>query len=213
MVFRWKLAQWLELKWWKNYLSDKSKEEYLTWKKNYWKAILNKVSELTEVDSSKTVCDLGCGPAGIFIAFPVNKVTCVDPLIDVYEKQTSFFRKVDYSNATFVQSTMEEFLVKEKFDLVFCMNAINHVRDIAKGFDKLEELCADGGSVILSIDAHNLSLFKYLFRLLPGDFLHPHQYDLAEYKLFLEKRGMKVLKTELLKKEFFFDHYLIIAQK
>jgi 2-polyprenyl-3-methyl-5-hydroxy-6-metoxy-1,4-benzoquinol methylase len=212
-MFRWELAQWLELKWWKNYLRDKNKEAYLSWKKNYWRNILDKVSDTSAIDSAKTICDLGCGPAGVFIAFPENTVTCVDPLIDAYEKQTQFFKKSDYPNVTFVRSTIEEFHTNKSFDLVFCMNAINHVRDIEKGFDKLKALCADGGSVILSIDAHNLSFFKHLFRLLPGDVLHPHQYDLEEYKSFLEKRGMKILKTELLKKEFLFNHYLIVAKK
>lgn len=212
-MFRWEFAQWLELKWWKNYLHDKDKEDYLAWKKNYWRSILNKVSKTGAINSSKTVCDLGCGPAGIFISFPEKKVTCVDPLIDAYEKEIRFLKKSDYPNATFVQKTIEEFEAKEKFDLVFCMNAINHVRDIERGFDKLKEVCAVGGSVILSIDAHNFSLFKYLFRLVPGDVLHPHQYDLEEYKLFLENRGLKILKTESLKKDFFFNHYLIVAQK
>ena len=93
------------------------------------------------------------------------------------------------------------------------MNAINHVHDIEKGFEKLNEVCAENGTVIFSIDAHNFAFFKYLFRLVPGDILHPHQYDLVEYKQFIEKQKMKIVKTELLKKEFFFNHYLMVVRK
>ena len=65
--------------------------------------------------------------------------------------------------------------------------------------EKLKEVYADSGTLVLSIDAHNFSFFKHLFRLMPGDILHPHQYDLTEYKTFLEKQGFEILKTELLK--------------
>lgn len=156
---------------------------------------------------------MGCGPAGVFIALPENKVTAVDPLINEYENQTPFFSKSDYPNVAFVKSTIEEFESNGKFDIAFCMNCINHVHDIEKGFEKLKEVCADNGTLVLSIDAHNFSFFKYLFRLIPGDILHPHQYDLQEYKTFLEKQGFKILKTELLKQEFFFNHYVMMAGK
>ena len=116
---RWRIAQWFELRWWKNYLRGKNKQEYLAWKKNYWLNILEKIKNELNAGSrngdpvktvaSKTVCDLGCGPAGIFIVFEENKVTAVDPLIDEYEKQTSFFAKSDYPNTTFINSTMEDF--------------------------------------------------------------------------------------------------------
>src|SRR5579863_2049095 len=146
MPLRWKIAQWFELLWWKNYLSGKEKSKYLEWKKNYWKEILNKISSAVKIELSDTVADLGCGPAGIFITLTDYKVTAVDPLMDEYEKQISFFRKEDYPNATFVCCAMEDFGSQgsavlgskvqstevEKssetgFDVVFCMNAINHV--------------------------------------------------------------------------------------
>ena len=205
---RWRIAQWFELRWWKNYFRDKNKEEYLGWKKSYWNNILSLVSNEIKLNPSKTIADLGCGPAGVFIALPENKVTAVDPLIDEYESQTPFFSKSDYPNVAFVKSTIEEFESNGKFDIAFCMNCINHVHDIEKGFEKLKEVCGHNGTLVLSIDAHNFSFFKHLFRLIPGDILHPHQYDLAEYKTFLEKQGFK---TEFLKQEFLFGHWVVVA--
>ena len=105
------------------------------------------------------------------------------------------------------------FETKQNFNYVFCMNAINHVQNIKKGFEKLKEVCADDGTIIISIDAHNFSLFKYMFRLIPGDILHPHQYDLNEYKELLAADGCKITTTRLLKKELLFDHYLLIARR
>lgn len=210
---RWKIAQWFELRWWKRYLSGKNKQAYLQWKKQYWQKILTSISSDVAIAPGAGVCDLGCGPAGIFIALPTNRVTAVDPLIDEYERQLSFFDKADYPYTTFVNSTIEDYKTDTKFEVVFCLNAINHVYHIENGFCKLNELAAANARVVVSIDAHNFSFFKYLFRLIPGDVLHPHQYDLAEYKQFIEKQQLKIVKTELLKKEFFFTHYLLVAAK
>lgn len=210
---KWKIAQWFELRWWKVYLRDKNKEEYLNWKKSYWSNLLEQIKDVVKLESGSTITDLGCGPAGIFIALPTNNVTAVDPLLDEYENETPFFRRSDYPNIEFITSTIEGFAPNKKFDVVFCLNAINHVSDIERAYDVLTTCANSNGKVVVSIDAHNYSFFKYLFRLVPGDVLHPHQYDLREYELFLENRGMKVLKTVLLKREFFFSHYVLMASK
>ena len=212
MSLRWKIAQWFELRWWMNYLRNKEKTEYTGWKKKYWNSLLARIPEI-KIEPSQSIADLGCGPAGIFIALPQNKVTAIDPLIVEYEKQVSFFKKSDYPNTTFVCSTIEAFKMTEKFDLVFCMNAINHVHDMAKGIEKLKEVCKADGAIIVSIDAHNFSFFKYLFRSIPGDILHPHQFDLKEYQNFFSADGCKISSSQLLKHQFFFDHYLLVAVK
>lgn len=210
---KWKIAQWFELRWWKVYLRDKNKEQYLSWKKNYWNDLLQRIAGSLAIDDTMRTADLGCGPAGVFIALPENKITAVDPLIEKYESETPFFTKSDYPNVDFVVSTIEEFTPQNKFDVVFCLNAINHVSDIERAFDVLVQSVNENGKVVLSIDAHNYALLKHFFKLVPGDVLHPHQYNLREYELFLEKRGMKILKTVLVKKESVFSHYLLVAYK
>lgn len=218
-IIKWKVAQWFELRWWKNYLRGKDKATYLQWKKAYWLNMLEQIADVVKINPSHTICDLGCGPAGIYIALPDNKVTAVDPLLDEYEKQLPFFDKGEYPNVKFVKSAIEDLgktsevsKTSEVYNIVFCLNAINHIYDIETGFAKLKELCVANGQVVVSIDAHNYSFFKYLFRAIPGDVLHPHQYNLGEYKEMLKKQGMVVQKTVLLKQEFIFNHYLLVAK-
>jgi 2-polyprenyl-3-methyl-5-hydroxy-6-metoxy-1,4-benzoquinol methylase len=214
MTLRWKIAQYFELQWWRKYLRNKDKATYLTWKRSYWQTLLNKIESDIKPTASKSIIDLGCGPAGIFIALPQNTVTAVDPLLDEYETQTQLFKRSDYPNVKFIKGTIEDFDTGGvKYDIVFCMNAINHVHNIEIGFQKLEEVCAENGSIIISIDAHNFSFFKHLFRLIPGDILHPHQYDLNEYINLLQKGNYKISTTLLLKHEFFFNHFLLTAVK
>lgn len=214
MTLRWKIAQWFELQWWRQYLRDKDKDDYLAWKKNYWQNLLAGIATEVVVEPSKTVIDMGCGPAGIFIALPDNKVTAIDPLLDDYERQIAFFKSGDYPAVNFIKTSIEDFEPGAmKYDVVFCMNAINHVRNIELGFKKLKEACADNGAIVVSVDAHNFSFFKHLFRLIPGDILHPHQHELNEYTDFLNKDGWQTGNPVLLKHEFFFDHYLLVARQ
>jgi 2-polyprenyl-6-hydroxyphenyl methylase/3-demethylubiquinone-9 3-methyltransferase len=213
-IWRWNIAQSAERKWWQRYLKNKNVNEYLSWKKKYWQDFLTQCQpyfNLLSADAS--ILDAGCGPSGIFIQFPQHAVTAFDPLLDAYEKDLPHFKKDNYPNVSFITSSIEKFSANKKYDYIFCLNAINHVQDIQKGYDKLIEYLRPNGILIVSIDAHNYSFFKFLFKLLPGDILHPHQYNVTEYNQFITNRGLQILATKKLKHEFFFDYYVQIAQK
>ena len=207
---RWHIAQWFELRWWQNYLGQKNKQEYLAWKKNYWLNVLQQVGDVVNIKPADTIADLGCGPAGMFIALP-NKFTAVDPLLNEYKEKLAFFDTADYPNTTFIASPLEEYSATPH-NIVSCMNCINHVHDIEKAFDVVVQSMKPTGTLLLSIDTHNYSLFKHLFRAVPGDILHPHQYNLAEYEAFLKQRGLEIVKRVELKHEFIFNHYIVAAR-
>ena len=211
MTRRWKIAQALELQWWRNYQRGKNPREYLTWKTNYWHKLMQQCG--INVPAGARVIDFGCGPAGIFIALPNARVTALDPLLHQYSTCINFFFPADYPNVDFRNSPMEDFKAEGNYDFAFCMNAINHVADIENAFAVLCKSVKPGGTVVVSIDAHNYSFFKHLFRFIPGDALHPHQYDLAEYTQFLVHRGYSGVQPFLIKKEFFFSHFVLVATK
>lgn len=211
MSLRWKVAQAAEIKWWERYLKNKSKADYLTWKYDYWKTFVEKTG--VKLQKGDQVLDAGCGPAGVFMVLEDQQVDAVDPLLDNYEKKLAHFEKKAYPYTQFFAQSLEEFDLQKQYDHIFCLNAINHVADLDLCFDKLVEATKKGGQLIVSIDAHNYAGFKHLFRLLPGDILHPHQYDLAEYEAMLTKRGCTISKSLLYKKEFFFNYYVLVSQK
>lgn len=213
MRLRWRAAQFVEVLWWWFYLRRKDKAEYLRKKKIYWQKQLDDCTSVFNIKPGDTIIDMGCGPAGIYIMFPDMGVVAVDPLLDKYEEQLPLFSKADYPGVRFVTSPIETYNSSERFDYVFCMNAINHVNDIQAGFGKLAALANDNGTIIVSIDAHNNQLMKGIFRIGPGDILHPHQYDKKEYEAFLEKEGFSVVKSILLAKGAIFNHYILIAQR
>jgi len=211
MSLRWKIAQNIELKWWKNYLKGKSPEDYLVWKKDYWRKTLKQLK--IELKPGLKVLDAGCGPAGIFTILDQQRVTALDPLLNKYAKELPHFDPSKYNYCLFVNQSLEEYITQEPFDLIFCINAINHVDDISKAIKNLALNLRPGGKLIMTIDAHNYSLLKKIFQCIPGDILHPHQYDLADYQSMTEAAGFKIISSKKLKSEFIFDYWSLEAIK
>lgn len=210
---KWVIAQKIELRWWQSYLRGRPKDEYHLWKKNYWQTILEKVQNIVPIEPGSKILDAGCGPAGMYMVLDGFKVDAIDPLVDEYQQKINQFDKADYPYVNFNACALEDFHPEESYDIIFCMNAINHVDDIRKCYDLLDTWLKPGGTMVLTIDAHNYAFFKYLFRIIPGDLMHPYQYSLADYNQFLISRNYNIQAIHQLKSEFFFNHYLQIAEK
>ncbi len=211
MTLRWKIAQSLEIRWWRNYLKNKEKTDYLTAKKAYWVRFLKTLQ--VEMRPDEKILDAGCGPAGIFMILNECSVDAVDPLVDLYDLQLLHFDKNDYPYVQFYNQSLENFTAAKAYDKVFCLNAINHVADLEVCLDKIVALTPTHGQLILSIDVHKYSFLKALFRVIPGDVLHPHQHDVQDYINKLEKRGCKILKQVCLKPGQIFDYYCLVVEK
>jgi 2-polyprenyl-6-hydroxyphenyl methylase/3-demethylubiquinone-9 3-methyltransferase len=209
MKLRWKIAQAAEIRWWQGYLKKKDKTTYLDWKKAYWTQFLEDCQ--LEVPVAATCADIGCGPAGIFTILEQQKVTAIDPLLDQYQEKLAHFDFEDYPNVNFQSMPLEKLADTQQYDYVFCLNAINHVADLEQCFDNLFLTVKKGGTLVVSIDAHNHTILKHIFRALPGDILHPHQYDLEEYQSMLTSRGATITTSIHKDKAFFFDYYVLVA--
>jgi 2-polyprenyl-3-methyl-5-hydroxy-6-metoxy-1,4-benzoquinol methylase len=208
---RWRVAQSIEQWWWRRYLAKKDKQEYLSWKKEYWQGFLKKCA--LKVPGEKIILDAGCGPAGIFIILENNTVSALDPLIEKYEAQLQHFSKSGYPKINFLTQSIEALSLNEHFDIIYCINAINHVADIKKAYQLLFDALKKGGELVLSIDAHNYKFLKKIFQAIPGDVLHPHQYSLEEYSQFGIDLGMQLKSTTLIKEEGIFNYYALVFTK
>ncbi len=106
-TMKWKLAQFLELIWWKRYLRKKKVSEYVVWKKEYWNNFMIKTGVEKYIKEDSAVLDIGCGPAGIYICLGEQQVVAVDPLINNYESNLKHFSKSSYPNVSFVSRSFE----------------------------------------------------------------------------------------------------------
>lgn len=214
-ALRWKIAQFFEQLWWKRYLSNKPKHEYLQWKQAYWqqfiKQLKNNIPHLFSANKLQ-ILDAGCGPAGIFTILQHHHITAIDPLLSSYETH-SYFSRNDYAEVNFIETTLEKFQAKENFDVVFCLNAINHVQDIQACIKNLHASLKPNGYLVLSVDTHRSKFLKNIFQLIPGDILHPHQYSLDDYLNLLKSNHFRIETTKTIKQESIFNYEVIVAQK
>ncbi|MFN8237328.1 MAG: class I SAM-dependent methyltransferase [Chitinophagales bacterium] len=211
-TWKWKLAQTLEYKWWQRYLQHKNADEYLRWKEAYWQKLLQTISKYVSAPEGKDILDAGCGPAGIFIALKGNRVDAIDPLLDKYQ-QLPHFQPQRFFWTDFKNIPIESLDEPEKYDVIFCMNAINHVNDVALCYANLVKALKPGGIIVISTDAHKYSFLKKIFQALPGDMLHPVQLDIQEYDKLLTDRKIAILENIRYKSELIFDYYITIGKK
>lgn len=205
-TIRWRIAQYLERRWWRRYLRGKSSAEYLTDKRSYWAKTLDQLD--WETVPGRRVLDAGCGPAGVFILLhDVEKVTALDPLLDSYEKDLKIFRQVDYPLVQFRQQSLEQGLAGEgAFDAIYCFNAINHVSDWNKALDTLTAHARPGTRMVMTSDVHRHRWLLSVFRALPGDALHPQQHGPEAYREALRARGWRIEWEEVLRQEAIFNY-------
>jgi 2-polyprenyl-3-methyl-5-hydroxy-6-metoxy-1,4-benzoquinol methylase len=211
-TIRWKIAQVFEYLWWKKYLHRKDPQIYLKNKKEYWTNLFNTIKESIEISPKTKILDAGCGPSGIYMIFNDQQVTAVDPLLNRYEALNVFSKNL-YPNVEFIEAPLELFNPKEKFDLVFCMNVINHVSQIELAAQNLTNSLKPGGKMIVTVDAHNKNFLKKIFQKIPGDILHPHQLDEKDYISVFEKSGLSFVSSSFLKRDFIFSHLLLMFEK
>lgn len=209
MNFRWRLAQFWEIRWWRWYLQHKDMATYLDKKARYWEGLLEQCD--LNLSGEEAILDAGCGPAGIFMILRGQPLVAIDPLLSAYQTQLAHFDPADYPQVQFQTTSLEAHEPDHPLDVIFCCNVINHVANLHQSLDRLKTWLKPGGTLILSVDVHHYSWLKPLFRAIPGDLLHPHQHDLKDYQNLLMERGFSIEKSTLLKSGGIFDYYLIKA--
>ncbi|MFZ4427143.1 MAG: class I SAM-dependent methyltransferase [Saprospiraceae bacterium] len=206
---RWRLAQFLEFYWWRGYLRKRPSGEYLERKRAYWEVLLRETG--IAYAPGQTALDVGCGPSGAYMVLSGLVVDAVDPLLERYARGLDIFRPEKYPWTDFHAVAFEDWVPGRTYDRVFCMNAVNHFRDMGAAIAKLRAVLAPGGFLLLSVDVHNSPYLKRIFQTLPGDLLHPHQYSIDDYREILVSAGLEILQERVLKKGKIFDYIVFLA--
>lgn len=211
MSWKWRLAQAAEIRWWRFYLAGRGRKDYLRAKGQYWLRVLAAAG--VDPLPGERVLDAGCGPAGIFMVLTAQRVDAVDPLLEKYAADLPHFSRDDYPYAIFYNQRLEDFRITAPYPLVFCLNAINHVADLKSSMDQLARATQSGGTLLLGVDTHRRAFLKKIFRVLPGDILHPHQHVLGDYLGMLQHRGFIIERTICIKPGRIFDYHLVVARR
>ena len=120
----------------------------------------------------KDVLDIGCGGGLIseLLAKKNANVTGIDENIYNIKQARDHVKmssiKIDYKNQsldTFYKKN------KKKYDLILCLEVLEHVNDVKKTLDKISELMKPGATLILSTINRNLK--SLLFAKIYGEYV------------------------------------------
>ena len=118
-------------------------------RKEYWQQLLNVLARFHKLTPEDQVVDVGCGPAGILTAIDVPcEKTGVDSLMDYLQETYDLPGDIRY-----IQSTGEALEFEDGFfQVVFCMNVLDHVRSPRTVWQEFCRVLKPGGILTLEVD-------------------------------------------------------------
>lgn len=84
---------------------------------------------------------------------------------------------------------------------------------MSSALQKMVDILSKNGTLFLSCDVHNWSVFHKIFRFIPGDILHPHQITKNEMDSLLTFHGLAIKQRQLLNKKAIFSEYVWVCTK
>lgn len=149
---RWQQAQKDELHYWST--QGPEGDDWNAW----WQEQFEYYYFLKGHDAGPLI-ELGCGPFGgnakrivdLYDQFRYD-VTLLDPLMSDFIKDG---KSVNEFGDHHICSSIEDMSVVRGFEVVVCINVLDHVRDVAQCFQKMNEILYDGGMLILGQDLSN----------------------------------------------------------
>lgn len=108
---------------------------------------------------------------------------------------------------------IEHFCKADYFDVVFCINAINHVQDIRSCLHNLWYCLKPGGLCIMTADTHKYHLLRTGMQNIPIDVLHPYQYTCKDYEHIFIDSCWEIAHSLVMKKGYLFDYRVWLLRK
>jgi len=185
---RWLLAQEQERK---GIESAEDMREWLRVRRYTWARLLDALKGEISFDSSKRILELGGGPTSIFLALREGGKYMVDPNCELLFRLHPFMREVEeYKDVNFIASPIEEAALDKQFDLIFSINALDHVGELKPVIDKIDELLA--GTLVIIVDCYADRVVRDVISFFDVDLPHPHHFVAEDIiKLFSSYRLIK----------------------
>jgi SAM-dependent methyltransferase len=82
----------------------------------------------------------------------------------------------EYKDVNFISSSIEEINLDKQFDTIFMINVLDHVADLKPVIEKVDELLAPSGILILPVDCYADRMVRSIQRVFDADVPHPHHF-------------------------------------
>lgn len=173
---------------------------YLTykceWTESKWIDFIKTNFQTDVTDLEKSMLEVGCGMSGPIIYLRFANAYGLDPLILDYYRRGMISRNTSSS----LINGVGEFLPFKNnvFDIVLCLNVLDHVIDPNKVILEIKRVCKKGSKVFIWVHVFNIpKLFKKFIEII--DTTHPHHFSMQEIVSLLDAAGLRVIYTNTTK--------------
>lgn len=164
-----------------------------------YKILLPIIDKFVKKKKPKNILDIGCG-AGTLCLYYANKGFKVTG-IDISEKAIKACKESAgqlglEKKATFKVLDFQKESLKERFDLIFFTEVIEHLENDDLALKQIYKLLNPGGVVILSTPSKNAPLYKLgLLKKFDREVGHVRRYTLEELVDLCKKNNFKIIET------------------
>ena len=150
----------------------------------YWKSLLKKIEPFVAVTEEMSVLEVACGCCGILMALDKGQLTGVDPLMDEYLEHFDYLRA---AKPDWVCCAAENMEWPESFDLIFTINALDHMLDPGEAIARMDRYLRPGGHLVISLNCHVTDFFHGYYRRFYRyiDSFHPHHFRVPDVTAML----------------------------
>lgn len=171
---RWLIAQEQERK---SQESTEDMKEWLHMRRLTWPRLLDSLKGDITFGNSKRILDIGSGPTSIFLALREGERYAVEPTWERLFQLHPFIKEVEeYKGVNFISCLIEEAVFDKQFDLIFMINVLDHVGELKPVVDKIDELLAPSGNLVVSVDCYADTTIKNIISFFDVDLPHLHHF-------------------------------------
>jgi hypothetical protein len=152
-------------------------KEWLRVRRITWANLIDLLKGEIGFNNSTRILDIGSGPTSVFLAIRKGEKYAVDPNFERLFELHPFMREVEeYKEVNFISSPIEEIALDKQFDLIFAINVLDHVGELKPVIDKVDELLAASGMLVIIVDCYADAAVSKIMRSFDVDLPHPHHF-------------------------------------
>ena len=194
----WSLSQKGQKHFQKSHQNSRMQKNWMDSRVQRWKDIVEYSDRFVYRRKNHVVIDIGCGPAGVFLALDNHKVYCVDPLADYYVSEFPYLQ--NQNRLIWISEPFEEASIDSKVNVSYSMNAIDHVYSLRAFMSRLVEILVPEGHFVVTVNCFRNIQYRRMFDTLGSliDPDHPYHFTKEEFESMLKGsfEVLNVVQTE-----------------
>jgi len=158
-----------------------------------WDSYRDRLGISADLFCGKSVLEVGCGNSAALHGCAAQEIVNLDPLMDVYSKHIEGFPEL-FPDITFVTGPAESIpFPDERFDLLVCVNALDHVNDAARAVAEMSRVLRPQALLLLNVDCKDRTNDRAMKRL--G---HPYSFTPGKLKQLFNATVFELLSERMI---------------